>query len=133
MVVVYEHDDAESRREARRLAGAYDRVECLRNGNPGSKADAINYAVERSDDDYFTVFDADETVDGDFVSAAMERLREGDHEVFQGRRVPRPTGPVETVAYCERYPFFGLMTLKSVLEYLLSWEGEWYRVEKVGQ
>lgn len=31
------------------------------------------------------------------------------------------------------YPFFGLMTLKSVLEYLLSWEGEWYRVEEVGR
>jgi cellulose synthase/poly-beta-1,6-N-acetylglucosamine synthase-like glycosyltransferase len=30
------------------------------------------------------------------------------------------------------YPFFGLLTIKSTLEYLLSWDGEWYHVEKVG-
>lgn len=29
------------------------------------------------------------------------------------------------------YPFFGLLTIKSILEYLLSWDGEWYHVEKV--
>lgn len=104
VVVVGEHDDEASRREALRLADAYDRVEWLENGYEGSKAGAINYAVERSEADHFAVFDADETVDPAFVSAAMERLV-GDYEVFQGRRVPQPTGPVETVAYCERVLF----------------------------
>jgi cellulose synthase/poly-beta-1,6-N-acetylglucosamine synthase-like glycosyltransferase len=105
VVVVGEHDDEESRREARRLAEASDRVSWLENGYPGSKAGAINYAVERSETDYFAVFDADEVVDEDFVSAAMERVVDGEYEVFQGRRVPQPAGPVETIAYCERVLF----------------------------
>ena len=105
VVVVGEHDDEGSRREALRLADEYDCVEWLENGHPGSKAGAINDAVERSDADYFAVFDADEVVDEDFVSAAMERVVDGDYEVFQGRRVPQPTGPVETIAYCERVLF----------------------------
>ena len=104
VVVVGEHDDEASRREALRLADEYDRVEWLENGYAGSKAGAINYAVERSEADHFAVFDADETVDPAFVSAAMERLV-GDYEVFQGRRVPQPTGPIETVAYCKRVLF----------------------------
>ncbi|QLD90252.1 glycosyltransferase family 2 protein [Natronomonas salina] len=104
VVVVGEHDDAASRREALRLADEYDRVEWLENGYAGSKAGAINYAVERAETDHFVVFDADEVVDEAFVSAAMERLV-GDYEVFQGRRVPQPTGPIETVAYCERVLF----------------------------
>lgn len=37
----------------------------------------------------------------EFVSTAMGELTDGT-DVFQGRRVPRPSGPVETLAYCER-------------------------------
>lgn len=105
VVVVGEHDDAASRREAVRLTDRYDCVEWLENGYAGSKAGAINYAVEHSETDYFAVFDADETVDADFVSAAMQRLVDAEYEVFQGRRVPQPTGPIETIAYCERVLF----------------------------
>lgn len=30
------------------------------------------------------------------------------------------------------FPFFGLITVKALLEYVFTWEGEWYRVEKLG-
>ena len=99
--VVVEPDDPETRRRARALASAHEAVTCLVNGHPGSKAGAINYAVQRSDADYFAVFDADEEVSPGFVPAAMGELL-GGADVFQGRRIPRPTGVVESLAYCER-------------------------------
>ena len=99
--VVVEPDDPETRRRARALASAHEAVTCLVNGHPGSKAGAINYAVQRSDADYFAVFDADEEVSPGFVPAAMGELL-GGAGVFQGRRIPRPTGVVESLAYCER-------------------------------
>lgn len=102
--IVTEPDDDRTTAEARRLT-AHDRVECVRNGYPGSKAGAINYAVERADADVFAVFDADEAVDEGFVATAMHYLENEDCEVFQGRRVPRPNGPVEAFAYCERVIF----------------------------
>ncbi len=30
------------------------------------------------------------------------------------------------------YPAFGVLTLKSLLEYGLSWDGTWYHVDKTG-
>lgn len=30
------------------------------------------------------------------------------------------------------YPAFGVLTLRSLLEYCCSWDGSWYRVEKTG-
>ena len=99
--VVVEPNDPETRRRAEALAAAHGAVNCLVNGNPGSKAGAINYAVEQSDAGYFAVFDADEEVAPGFLPVAMGELLAGA-DVFQGRRVPRPTGAVETLAYCER-------------------------------
>ncbi len=99
--VVVEPDDLRTRRRAESLAAAHDAVACLVNGNPGSKAGAINHAVAESDADYFAVFDADEAVSPGFLPAAMGELLAGA-EVFQGRRIPRPTGVVEALAYCER-------------------------------
>jgi len=101
VAVVTEPDDPETRRRARELADEHDRVDHLVNGDPGSKGTAINHAVEESDADFFAVFDADERVSPDFVPTAMGELLDGA-EVFQGRRVPRAVGPVETLAYCER-------------------------------
>ena len=101
VTVVVEPDDPETRARAEALAAADSAVTCLVNGNPGSKAGAINHAVERSDADYFAVFDADEDVSPGFLPAAMGELL-GGADVFQGRRIPRPTGAVETLAYCER-------------------------------
>jgi len=101
IAVVVEPDDERTRRTAEGLADRHDAVECLVNDAPGSKATGINCAVAHSDADYFVVFDADEEASPEFVPVAMSELR-GGADVFQGRRVPRPTGPVETLAYCER-------------------------------
>ncbi len=101
ITVIVEPDDTETRRYAHQLAQEHAGVTCLVNSDPGSKAKAINNAVERIDADYFAVFDADEHIAPTFVPIAMSKLLNGT-DIFQGRRVPRPTGPVETLAYCER-------------------------------
>ncbi|MDZ7688332.1 MAG: glycosyltransferase family 2 protein [Halobacteriales archaeon] len=101
VAVVTEPDDPETQRRARELAEEHDEVDVLVNGEPGSKGTAINHAVGESDADYFAVFDADERVSPEFVPGAMGELLDGA-DVFQGRRVPRAIGPVETLAYCER-------------------------------
>ncbi|WP_230198526.1 glycosyltransferase [Halopiger goleimassiliensis] len=101
VAIVVEPDDEPTRKRAEELAAEYDRVDCLVNGTPGSKATAINYAVQQSDAEYFAVVDADERVAPEFVPAAAAALENGA-DVFQGRRIPRPNGAVETIAYCER-------------------------------
>ncbi|MEY7851445.1 glycosyltransferase family 2 protein [Natrarchaeobius sp. A-rgal3] len=103
-VVVAEPDDEATLLRARELASSFEGVECLVNDRPGSKAGAINHAVETADSDYFAVFDADEWIAPEFLPIAMGQLLDGAN-VFQGRRVPRPTGTVETIAYCERVVF----------------------------
>ncbi|MFB6235183.1 MAG: glycosyltransferase family 2 protein [Halopenitus sp.] len=102
--VVTEPGDTETIRAAESLAADEPTVEVWENDRPGSKSGAINSAVARSDADHFVVFDADEVVAPSFVPAAMGRLTDGV-DVFQGRRVPEPTGLVETLAYCERALF----------------------------
>ncbi|QSW97983.1 glycosyltransferase [Haloterrigena alkaliphila] len=104
VAVVAELNDEATLERARELAAEHDRVTCLINGEPGSKAGAINDAVRESESDHFAVFDADEWIAPEFLPTAMGELRDGA-DVFQGRRVPRPTGVVETVAYCERIVF----------------------------
>jgi len=101
VAVVTEPDDPETGGRADELAEENDAVDHLVNGDPGSKGTAINHAVGESDADYFAVFDADERVSPEFIPTAMGELFDGA-EVFQGRRVPRAVGPVETLAYCER-------------------------------
>lgn len=101
ITVVVEPDDDRTRERAAELARRHDAVEWLTNAIPGSKATAINTAVEASDADHFVVFDADERASPEFVSTAMCDLT-ADADVFQGRRVPRPTDAIGTIAYCER-------------------------------
>jgi cellulose synthase/poly-beta-1,6-N-acetylglucosamine synthase-like glycosyltransferase len=119
VLVVCEPGDEETLATARRLAER-GRVSCLVNDrNPGSKAAAVNYAVDAIDDStgavdvlgdssggaeaieapYVGVFDADERVHPSFVSAAVAGL--DDHEAVQGRTFPRPDGALETVTYYE--------------------------------
>ncbi|WP_436347476.1 glycosyltransferase [Natronorubrum sp. FCH18a] len=104
IVIVAEPNDEPTLRRARELAAAFDDVEYAINGRPGSKAGAINHAVREYDAECVAVFDADEWVAPEFLPTAMGELLDGA-DVFQGRRVPRPTGMVETVAYCERIVF----------------------------
>lgn len=101
IAIVVEPDDERTRERAQELAACHDAVDCFVNDAPGSKATAINGAVERSAADHFVVFDADERAAPEFVSVAMGELL-GGADVFQGRRMPRPSGPIETLAYCER-------------------------------
>lgn len=101
IAIVVEPDDDQTRRRAQELADRHEPVECVVNDRPGSKATAINCGVEHSSADHFVVFDADERASPQFVATAMAELL-GDADVFQGRRIPRPTGPIETLAYSER-------------------------------
>ncbi|MEF8780828.1 MAG: glycosyltransferase family 2 protein [Haloferacaceae archaeon] len=104
VVIVGEPDDEPTLSVARGHASHPD-VRAIVNRYPGSKAGAINDAVERVDADYVAAFDVDERIDPDFVPTAMYHLTDGGQDVFQARRVPRVTGPVEALAYCERLLF----------------------------
>lgn len=99
--LVVEPEDTPTRAKATDLAARHDAVSVQITDRPGSKAGAINTAVRRSDTEYIAVFDADEHVSPAFLPVAMATLLAGA-DVFQGRRIPRPTGAVETLAYCER-------------------------------
>ncbi len=100
VTVVCEPGDRPSIDEAERLAASFDAVSVLENTRyPGSKAGAINYAVEQTDAAYIGVFDADERVHPAFVEHAAARLE--DVEIVQGRTVPRPDGLLESLAYYE--------------------------------
>ncbi len=99
VLVVCEPDDPRTQDRAAQLA-KQEGVDYLVNTRaPGSKAGAINYAVEETDGEYVAVFDADERVDERFVPAAVAKLQSSD--VVQGRTVPEPTGLVESFAYYE--------------------------------
>ncbi|WP_247004739.1 glycosyltransferase [Halosolutus gelatinilyticus] len=104
IAIVGESDDEPTLSAAREYADHPD-VRVLVNRYPGSKAGAINDAVERLEADYFAAFDVDERIDPDFIPIAMYQLTEAGQDVFQARRVPRVTGPVEALAYCERLLF----------------------------
>lgn len=104
IAIVCEPDDDPTWTAAREYADN-PRVQLLENHTPGSKSGAVNDAVSRLDADYFAVFDADERIDPEFIPIAMHNLTEGGQDVFQARRVPRVTGAVEGVAYCERLLF----------------------------
>ncbi|WP_138007183.1 glycosyltransferase [Halalkalirubrum salinum] len=105
IVVVGEPDDDETMAVAEEYANRYDDVIACTNRYPGSKAGAIQTAVERSEAAAFAIFDADEVVDPSFIAAGAYAVFDDGYGVFQGRRIPEPTGLVETLAYCERAAF----------------------------
>lgn len=98
--IVCESDDELSIDRATALSADHEAVECLINTRyPGSKAGAINYAVEQTTSDYISVFDADESVHPKFLASAVAELSECD--IVQGRTVPRASGLIEAIAYYE--------------------------------
>ena len=105
IVIACEPDDRATITTAEAMADGEPMVSVMRNSYPGSKAGAIQTVVERAESDSFAVFDADEIVDADFLASGMGALHVEGHDVFQGRRIPEPTGAVETLAYCERVTF----------------------------
>jgi len=99
VLVVCEPDDPTTQDRAATLATREGVDYLVNTRSPGSKAGAINYAVDETDGEYVAVFDADERVDEQFVPAAAAKLQDSD--VVQGRTVPEPTGLVESLAYYE--------------------------------
>ncbi|WP_424019013.1 glycosyltransferase [Halorientalis pallida] len=99
VLIVTEEDDERSRERARELATREGVSALVNTRYPGSKAGAINYAVEETEGEYVAVFDADEVVDPQFLPEAVARL--DDCDVVQGRTVPQPDGLVEELAYYE--------------------------------
>lgn len=97
--IVCEPDDQPSIDRAAELATANSVDYLVNDRYPGSKAGAINYAVEETESEHVAVFDADEVVDSEFVGRAATALDDAD--VVQGRTVPQPEGWVEELAYYE--------------------------------
>ena len=97
--VVCEPGDAATLAAAAEYAERDRVVRLVNDRNPGSKAAAVDYAVSVTQSDLVGVFDADERVHPRFVPAAVAGLRE--HDVFQGRTLPRTDGALESVAYYE--------------------------------
>lgn len=100
IIIACEPDDDETINISKDLES--ESVSVMINENPGSKSGAIETVVHNSDSDYFAVFDADEIVDEGFISTGMGVVHKDDYDVFQGRRIPEPTGLIESLAYCER-------------------------------
>ena len=103
IVVACEPDDEATIAAAESMAD--DVVSVAINSYPGSKAGAIQTVIEGAEADSFAVFDADEIVDAEFLATGMGALCDEGYDVFQGRRIPEPTGLVETLAYCERVTY----------------------------
>ncbi len=98
--IVCEPDDAPSITRARTLASRYSSVYCLINEKyTGTKAGAINFAVEETDESTIAVFDADESVHPKFLETALDGLE--SYDIVQGRTVPRAPGLIEAFAYYE--------------------------------
>lgn len=104
-IIVFEPDDPETKERAKELEEDYDNVQAIENGEPGSKAKAVNYTIENTEADYYAIFDADEEVSPDFIPAAASYLEKDGYDIFQGRRIPKPTGLIEAFCYCERSLF----------------------------
>lgn len=115
ITVVCEPDDDATQDAAEQYTNRED-VSLLINGSPGSKAGAINHAVRQADTDVFLVADADEVVDPSFLSAAMRYITDG-YDVFQGRRIPEPTGLVESLCYCDRLMVYGFWAVLQRLRF----------------
>lgn len=101
ITIVPEPDDEASRERARELAETHDRVHTLVNDQrQGSKAGALNHAIEHSDADVVALFDADQKPHPELVAHAMAYLDSAD--IARVRAIPDPSGGVvESVAYYE--------------------------------
>lgn len=111
--IVCEPDDLESIEAAQQYASDDNVTYLVNNRYPGSKAGAINYAAEETDDPYIAVFDADHKVEQQFIGQAVALLQ--DHEIVQGRGLMNPSGIIESLSYYENTLLIGSMQLLSVV------------------
>lgn len=103
--VVCEPGDNETIERAENLE-----CEVIMNSRPGSKAEAINTAVESIDADYYAIFDADEIINPGFIPKGVGYMEQG-FDAFQGRRIPITGGLPENFAYCERALYHAMYEL----------------------
>lgn len=106
VTIVCEPDDQPSIDRAADLAADYERVQYILSRRPGSKAGALNDAIERSDADVIAMFDADQEPHPKLIAHGMAALRE--HDIARVRSLPRPTGLIESMAYYEYLLLFFL-------------------------
>lgn len=108
VTIVPEPDDDASLSRARELAAAHPEVRCLVNEErQGSKAGALNAAIERSDADVIAMFDADQEPHPKLLSHAVAHLDE--YDAARVRSLPSPKGGlVESEAYYEYLLLFFL-------------------------
>lgn len=120
VTIVPEPDDEASIERAAELAAEHDRVRSLVNDErQGSKAGAINYAIEQTDADVLALFDADQRPHPKLIPHGMAYLDEAD--ITRIRSVPRPTGGlVESVAYYEYLLLYFLP--QKLVKFLLGME-----------
>jgi cellulose synthase/poly-beta-1,6-N-acetylglucosamine synthase-like glycosyltransferase len=108
ITIVCEPDDTDCLERATDLGETHEAVSVLRNTtHEGSKAGALNAAIERSDADVVGLFDADQEPDPQFVPHAVASLEE--HDAVRGRNLPDPSGGLlEAVVYYEYLVLFFL-------------------------
>ncbi len=106
VTIVCEPDDDPCIDRADDLATDYECVRYIRNRRPGSKAGALNDAIERSDADVIAMFDADQEPHPELIAHGMAALR--DNDIARVRSLPRPTGLIESMAYYEYLLLFFL-------------------------
>jgi len=106
VTVVCEPDDQPSIDRASELANSHECVRYVVNRRPGSKAGALNDAIERSDADVIAMFDADQKPHSDLIAHGMGALQE--HDIARVRSLPRPNGLLESMVYYEYLLLFFL-------------------------
>lgn len=113
ITVVVEPDDEASRARADELAAAHDRLEVLVNeDHPGSKAGALNAAIDAGDAPIVALFDADQRPHERLVPHAVAALE--DAEIARVRSIPDPAGGLlESMVYSE-YLFLYFLPQKLV-------------------
>jgi len=108
VTIVPEPDDRASVDRAAELADRHDCVRYLVNeARPGTKAGALNTAIEHSDADIVALFDADQRPHPELVPHAVASL--DDHDAARVRSLPDPSGgAIESEAYYEYLLLFFL-------------------------
>jgi len=107
-LIVYEEDCLDETPEvAEDLAERFDRVEAAVNPeeHAGSKAGALNFALEQVETELMAVFDADHEADPCSIERAIQRFRDDDLSYLAGRTVKRERDLLGKVGYGESLLF----------------------------
>jgi cellulose synthase/poly-beta-1,6-N-acetylglucosamine synthase-like glycosyltransferase len=108
VTIICEPDDGPGRERAGELAAEHERVRFIVNEErQGSKAGALNTAIEQSDADVIAMFDSDQEPHPKLIPHAMAYLTE--YDAARVRSLPDPSGGIlESMAYYEYLLLFFL-------------------------